>query len=1117
MSYKNLSRTRMYRLSTPVRLGVAAVAACFLAAPVLSNPVNPTVVNGTATFNQAGNVLTVTNSNGAIINWDKFSIAAGEKTHFAQTSASSSVLNRVLNDPSAIYGTLSSNGRVWLINPAGIMVGASGRIDTAAFVASTLNIRNEDFLAGRHLFINDGTGKDVINQGEIRTPAGGSVYLIGNNVTNEGIITTPKGETILAAGATVSLIDSALPGVKVDITGATGNATNLGEITAEAGRIGIAGVIVRNSGTLNASSVVADGGRIFLKASQDAYVDGNGRIVTTGTKGGSVEVLGNRVAVMDHASIDASGTNGGGTIKVGGDYQGKNPDIQNANITYFGPNASLKADATEVGAGGTVIVWADDTTRAYGSISARGGALGGNGGFVETSGHRFLDVAGARVDTRAAFGQVGNWLLDPADVTINDYGGYPTSGGLTFPFAASTTPSIIYAEDISASLASTGVTIQAGTNTTTYAGSVYLSNAHISSASSNTAYGLSIYAYGGNINLYNSSIALNGGSVSMFAGWDGTGTTINSSINIDYMSSINSTLGNVNLQAGGSLWLAGNGSIQAGQNVNIYAGSSSSGSFNAWRSSASVGNITAGVAATVRSSGTILNNYYGPITAPSVTLFSKYGTATPGSLAISANTAATNITASVDTTATYGGISIWNTGSATGQVRLTDYSTYTPVCDPYSGGCYYWNGIQFSASGNFTVGTDDRFITNHGNIYVWSSGTLSFSGALSNTHIYAPNSTDTYNAATGYWTSTPGGAQFGGAAGISVPAGSSINVSTDLSLNGGTVNINGPVTSSAGYLDILGGYYYAGTQVSDINITANLSANKGLYVIGGGNVNITNATLQSTSGGVYLNSGSWWWGYYYGSGSTGTLTLDNARIYSPAAGTMQTYTYDMYDPYLVTLGGYTEHWAENGINISSNGDFVLKNGSRIEAPNADVAMRLWGPDSMLYVGKAGDSAPSYVLAKATTTYIDFTSRATADGILINDVAGLTTRVGSSGFFAGSLSNPASPGNGLVVAHSGQSTAAVDICASSPDLCNPKPPAGNPLDEPPPTFEIVGPGGTQPGSGGGSTAGGTEDSFGGDEGKDEKKDEKDDKDKKSDQAKDEKKDDKPGQKKVAQCS
>jgi len=332
MKYAYHFRSDSYRLTRALRLGLVAVGAWFIAAEALSNPVNPTVVNGAATFNQAGNVLTVTNSNGAIINWNKFSIQAGETTHFAQTSASSSVLNRVLNDPTAIYGTLSSNGRVWLVNPAGIMVGPGGKVDVAGFVASTLNISNADFLAGRSVFISDGSASNVINQGEIRTPAGGSVYLIGSNVINEGIITTPKGETILAAGATVSLVDSATPGVKVEITGAEGNATNLGNITAEAGRIGIAGVIVRNSGTLNASSVVAEGGRVFLKASQEAYVDGNGRIVTTGTPNGSIEILAARIDVADGASIDASGTHGGGTILIDGDLQSQNPDIPNGTI-----------------------------------------------------------------------------------------------------------------------------------------------------------------------------------------------------------------------------------------------------------------------------------------------------------------------------------------------------------------------------------------------------------------------------------------------------------------------------------------------------------------------------------------------------------------------------------------------------------------------------------------------------------------------------------------------------------------------------------------------------------------------------------------------------------------
>ena len=232
-----------------------------------------------------------------------------------------------------LLGTLSSNGQVWLINPAGIMVGQGATIDVAGFVASTLNVANQDFLAGRLNFGATPNAGSIQNYGQITTPSGGSVYLVAPAVTNNGIINAPNGEVILAAGQTVQLLDTGTPGVSVAITGAQGNATNLGQIISEAGQIGIAGVLVNNSGTLNASSVVKQGGRIFLQASQDAYVDGAGRIVATGTKGGNIEVLGNRVAVTDNASLDASGQNGGGTVLVGGDEHGANPAVQNATMS----------------------------------------------------------------------------------------------------------------------------------------------------------------------------------------------------------------------------------------------------------------------------------------------------------------------------------------------------------------------------------------------------------------------------------------------------------------------------------------------------------------------------------------------------------------------------------------------------------------------------------------------------------------------------------------------------------------------------------------------------------------------------------------------------------------
>jgi filamentous hemagglutinin family protein len=116
----------------PVALAVS-FACCGGAA---ANPVGPNVTAGSATFNAAGKTLNVTNAPGTIINWNSFSIGSGEHTRFLQQSASSAVLNRVVgNDASSILGALSSNGRVFVVNPHGIVFGAGARIDTAGFIA----------------------------------------------------------------------------------------------------------------------------------------------------------------------------------------------------------------------------------------------------------------------------------------------------------------------------------------------------------------------------------------------------------------------------------------------------------------------------------------------------------------------------------------------------------------------------------------------------------------------------------------------------------------------------------------------------------------------------------------------------------------------------------------------------------------------------------------------------------------------------------------------------------------------------------------------------------------------------------------------------------------------
>src|SRR5687768_15184304 len=198
---------------TPLLL---ALALTLSASPARGNPTGPTVANGQVTINPAGNLLSITNSPNSIINWQSFSIGANEITRFTQQSAASAVLNRVVGaggsiDPSVILGALQSNGRVFLINPSGIVFGAGSQIDVAGLVASSLKLSNADFLGGRLRFTAVPGAGAVVNEGTINAASAGQIYLVGPSVTNSGIITSPRGELILAAGNSVELVNPGTP------------------------------------------------------------------------------------------------------------------------------------------------------------------------------------------------------------------------------------------------------------------------------------------------------------------------------------------------------------------------------------------------------------------------------------------------------------------------------------------------------------------------------------------------------------------------------------------------------------------------------------------------------------------------------------------------------------------------------------------------------------------------------------------------------------------------------------------------------------------------------------------------------------------------------------------
>ena len=431
--------------------------------PALANPQGGVAVHGQVSGLPAPGVnvpnLRITNSPSSIINWQSFGIRPGEITQFIQQSAQSAVLNRVVGgNLSQLMGQLKSNGRVFLLNPNGIIVGQGAVINTAGFIASTLDMTDEDFIAGKLRFTGDGNSGSIENRGFIKANDQGDILLVAPSIRNEGTLSTDGGRLILAAGESVTI--TSLDDVKVqfEIQAPDNEVVNLGEMITSGGAAAVFAGTIRNSGTVNANSIAVDSqGRIQLVAKSDLTLEQSSVLTADGPAGGVIEVvsaeattivrgelsaegaadvggrihlLGDRVGVGAGTEISVVGETGGGEILVGGDYQGVG-DTPTASQTFVGPDAILQADAAASGDGGKIIVWADEATRFYGQASARGGEESGDGGFVEISGKHHLKFEG-EVDTTAANGQTGTLLLDPDDIVIHNGGGQLDDGEIGF-------------------------------------------------------------------------------------------------------------------------------------------------------------------------------------------------------------------------------------------------------------------------------------------------------------------------------------------------------------------------------------------------------------------------------------------------------------------------------------------------------------------------------------------------------------------------------------------------------------------------------------------------------------------------------------------------------------
>ncbi|WP_395408716.1 beta strand repeat-containing protein [Pseudoduganella sp. UC29_106] len=875
----------------------------------------PQVVAGQAAFSQQGNVFSITNTPNTIINWQSFSIAPNEITRFIQQNADSKVLNRITGqDPTKILGSLQSNGQVFLINPNGVLFGKDARIDVNGLVASSLSLSNADFLAGKHNFKADGAAGKVENQGRITTPQGGQVFLIAPNVENSGIITSPKGEIILAAGQSVQLVDSANPSVQVVVSAPSDQALNLGQVVAQGGRIGIFGALVNQRGSVNAdSAVMGENGTIVLKASGRTSLEAGSVTSARGAgKGGDIQILGKQVALTGDARVDASGAQGGGSVLVGGDYQGANPSVPNAKQTYVGKDAVISVDAVDNGDGGKVVVWGDDAASVHGTITARGGAAGGNGGFTETSAHT-LDVAGLYVDAGAAHGKHGTWLLDPWDIEVNATGGGVVNDVLAFLNGATSGLTQIA---VSALNLNADIVLQARNDLT------------ISDALNLGTQGASVTALAGNHLNINAPITTNAGRIVLSANDAGAPAT-----------------GSGVLTVGAALTSGGGAVSLSGANVNLNAALNAGAGNVTVASNKSGGKIMIGSTGSIASS-TSTNVPLVQLTADQMDLT---GGITGGAdVWLAPLTAGTSI--GVRTTKTGTGLEFTPTELAGITARNLDIGNM--------------NAGGLEVAGAVTLANVDALaLASRGNLDVSAGVTLSRTGGAISAVAYDPTGAVNLNSgaalAADHVAIQGDHVSINSGASISTGAASDASVSIDPYTSASAIRIGASKTGATGTLELTGaelgrvttqrltvgtGTVHTGSVTVDGDLNLNNGATgTGLFALGGSSIALNgkvtaagDLALQGT--GAITQTGEITAGSLYVTGTSITLNANNV-VGGVAA---QSSSGD------ITLGaangvGLTHTSTQAGLNgmnfggISTSGDVTLNVGGLIQDTNAPIS------------------------------------------------------------------------------------------------------------------------------------------------------------------------------------
>ena len=323
-----------------------------LALDTAALPTGGTVTSGSGSITFSGNNMTINQASPKMAaNWASFNIGANASVTFNQPDASSVALNRIYSqNPTQIMGSLNANGQIFLINPAGIIFGASATVNVGGIVASTLDITDDNFLSSNYTFTASSHAGSISNAGTVNAN-GGYVAFLGPVIENTGSVTADCGTVAMAAGNKVSLdfMGDGLITYSIDKGAVEAQVTNQGLIRADGGRVylsseaanALTSAVVNNQGVIQAQTLQKVDGQILLMADMET---------------GEIQIRG---------TLDASA-----------------PD-------------------------------------------------GGDGGFIETSAAKVNIGNDAKVDTAAADGETGTWLIDPTDFTIAASGGDITGATLT--------------------------------------------------------------------------------------------------------------------------------------------------------------------------------------------------------------------------------------------------------------------------------------------------------------------------------------------------------------------------------------------------------------------------------------------------------------------------------------------------------------------------------------------------------------------------------------------------------------------------------------------------------------------------------------------------------------